>query len=202
MVVIILYPNRLSIFLLCLAMVGILFQPAALAQSTQDGEPSEAEDSEGIDEARARRLRLRGIILTVIGLSMTGGGATMAAFGFDEQRDLDGSVLRPLAIVFMGVGLALSGVGIADMIVGLSARSRDDSDDDEPDDEESALRLHTPRNFALAPLESFVPSVPSLTVRRLYGYWFECCDQTRQSASYHHARAFRLWVLRAPAGPR
>ena len=70
----------------------------------------------------------------------------MAAFGFDDQRDVaNQDVLRPLAIIFMGVGLALTGVGVTDLIASYLEPEHEGADT-------SWLRLRPPIAFAMEPL--------------------------------------------------
>lgn len=131
----------------------VLLQPVASAETESEPAAAEGETAAEIEEEsgsqradpqRIRRLRRRGIILTVIGLALTGGGAAMSAYGFSGQDDDGDAALRPLSIVFLGLGLALSGVGISDVVTSYL-------EDDRDDDEAVSFRLFDSYALALTP---------------------------------------------------
>jgi hypothetical protein len=146
--------GRRSATMLCLVGVVLLDAPCSRAE-TSAGDAAETASSqatsggpESTEDAEPRathRQRARGVILTVVGLSASGGGAAMAAIGFDDQREVGhGEVLRPLAIVFLGVGLALAGIGLADLIASYVTVER-------PGVETAWLRLRPPTELSMAP---------------------------------------------------
>lgn len=85
----------------------------------------------------------------------------MSAFGFDEQDERGDESLRPLSIVFLGIGLALAGVGISDLVTSYL-------DDDRDEDETSSFRLHYSSALAWTPrpLRPLAP-VPGRRDRRM-----------------------------------
>ena len=152
--------RRVSLVRRSVAIIGIfcaVFFVGASARAQTESETGDvgsgsADEVEGADEGtgaravdqrRIRRLRLRGIILSAVGLSLTAGGATMSGFGFSEQEDPGDEVLRPLAVVFLGIGLALAGVGVSDLVASFL---EDDSDEVET----TSFLFHHSRAFVLA----------------------------------------------------